>query len=262
MQKQHEQLHTQEKILRYELAQKRKLLNELKEELEYCREKWIQAREKNTTTELQWKQLRKEFASRKPQTDASTESGYSDDKSSSDEEPNYENKTQSKQENDIFENEVSKSHETISNTPILDEVKSAVGNIEESTLESNVNVDISSTNNDVNHSNDTTDKTDTVQSNERQINNDGDKLQSTSTANQTKFNLEEMLARREERLKRMEEQGKELVTKVTNTTKKSVDICNKLENLHGTYGEDSSSAENSQNVPSSSSTSNKDVTRE
>ncbi|KRT79200.1 hypothetical protein AMK59_8292, partial [Oryctes borbonicus] len=37
MQKQHQQLHTQEKILRYELAQKRKLLTELKEELEYCR---------------------------------------------------------------------------------------------------------------------------------------------------------------------------------------------------------------------------------
>lgn len=46
MQKQHQMLHTQENILRYELAQKRKLLNELKEELEYCREKWLQAREK------------------------------------------------------------------------------------------------------------------------------------------------------------------------------------------------------------------------
>ncbi|KAI4469633.1 hypothetical protein MML48_1g13324 [Holotrichia oblita] len=88
MQKQHQQLHTQEKILRYELAQKRKLLTELKEELEYCRQKWSQARKQNSSTEEQWKQLRSEFASRKTSiTDDinnSVESGYSDDKSSSD----------------------------------------------------------------------------------------------------------------------------------------------------------------------------------
>lgn len=90
-------LHTQEKILRYELAQKRKLLTQLKEELEYSREKWAQAREKNTNTEQQWKQLRTEFASRKSTLNDdsndsnSAESGYSDDKecSSSDEEPSY-----------------------------------------------------------------------------------------------------------------------------------------------------------------------------
>ncbi|KAK9693092.1 hypothetical protein QE152_g34433 [Popillia japonica] len=90
MQKQHQQLHTQEKILRYELAQKRKLLTELKEELEYCRQKWLQARKQNSSTEEQWKQLRSEFASRKTSiTDDinnSVESGYSDDKSSSDDE--------------------------------------------------------------------------------------------------------------------------------------------------------------------------------
>lgn len=94
MQKQHQQLHTQEKILRYELAQKRKLLNELKEELEYCREKWLQAKEKNNTTEEQWKQLRTEFTSRKTAIvedfNNSAESGYSDEReSSSDEEDLY-----------------------------------------------------------------------------------------------------------------------------------------------------------------------------
>lgn len=96
MQKQHQLLHTQEKILRYELAQKRKLLGELKEELEYSREKWAQAREKNSCTERQWKELRTEFASRRkaPFNDDinnSVESGYSDDREcSSDEEPGYE----------------------------------------------------------------------------------------------------------------------------------------------------------------------------
>ncbi|CAG9816371.1 unnamed protein product [Phaedon cochleariae] len=97
LQKQHQMLHTQEKILRYELAQKRKLLNELKEELEESREKWAQARAKNSNTEQQWRLLRTEFASRKntvlsEEYNNSGESGYSDDREglSSDEEPGYE----------------------------------------------------------------------------------------------------------------------------------------------------------------------------
>lgn len=101
LQKKHELLHTQEKILRYELAQKRKLLTELKGELEYSREKWQEAREKNSDTEKQWKQLRIEFASRKTgggdDSNNSVESGYSDDKeSSSEDEPDYD--TDEKQE--------------------------------------------------------------------------------------------------------------------------------------------------------------------
>ncbi|KAJ0176058.1 hypothetical protein K1T71_008232 [Dendrolimus kikuchii] len=83
----HHQLHTHEKILKYELQQKRKLLNELKEELEYCREKWEQAREKHTQTEEDWKKLRAEFSSRKiktgsPSLNNSAESGYSDERPS------------------------------------------------------------------------------------------------------------------------------------------------------------------------------------
>nr|XP_021201491.2 major antigen [Helicoverpa armigera] len=83
----HHQLHTHEKILKYELQQKRKLLNELKEELEYCREKWEQAREKNTQSERDWKTLRAEFSSRKaksfsPSFNNSGESGYSDERPS------------------------------------------------------------------------------------------------------------------------------------------------------------------------------------
>lgn len=65
MQAQHQQLHTHEEILRYELQQKRKMLQELKQELEYCREKWESARQKNTNTELEWRNLRREFAARK-----------------------------------------------------------------------------------------------------------------------------------------------------------------------------------------------------
>ncbi|XP_034234119.1 golgin subfamily A member 3 [Thrips palmi] len=65
LQAQHQQLHTHEKILRYELHQKRELLSELKQELEYCREKWESAREKNSQTDREWRVLRREFAARK-----------------------------------------------------------------------------------------------------------------------------------------------------------------------------------------------------
>lgn len=88
LRKHHHQLHTHEKILKYELQQKRKLLNELKEELEYCREKWEQAREKNSQSERDWRKLRAEFSSRKSKSSASfnnsAESGYSDERPSDD----------------------------------------------------------------------------------------------------------------------------------------------------------------------------------
>lgn len=77
---QHKQLHTQEKILRYELQHKRQLLTELKEELERCRDKWTMARKKNTQSEEDWRKLRREFAERKNrQVSTSAESGYEDE---------------------------------------------------------------------------------------------------------------------------------------------------------------------------------------
>lgn len=76
---QHRKLHTHEKILRYELQHKRTVLTELKQELEYCREKWDQARLKNTQSQEDWLSLREEFARRKCST--SVESGFEDDES-------------------------------------------------------------------------------------------------------------------------------------------------------------------------------------
>jgi hypothetical protein len=93
MQRQHRQLHTNEQVLRYQLFQKRRLLNELKEELEYCRRKWSAARQKNNDTEAQWRVLRTEITNRKlPAKPAdiddanqqSAESGYSGDEQLSD----------------------------------------------------------------------------------------------------------------------------------------------------------------------------------
>ncbi|VVC24865.1 Hypothetical protein CINCED_3A021161 [Cinara cedri] len=76
---QHRKLHTHEKILRYELQHKRTVLTGLKRELEYCKEKWDQARLKNTQSEQDWQSLREEFALRKCST--SVESGFEDDES-------------------------------------------------------------------------------------------------------------------------------------------------------------------------------------
>ncbi|XP_039951590.1 uncharacterized protein LOC120768899 [Bactrocera tryoni] len=87
MQRQHRQLHTQEQILRYQLQQKRRLLTELKDELEYCRRKWAAARAKNDESQEQWNDLRREFALRKLEhASNSAESGYSDSGQASDEE--------------------------------------------------------------------------------------------------------------------------------------------------------------------------------
>ncbi|XP_044735061.1 myosin-10-like [Chrysoperla carnea] len=84
LQRQHEQLHTNEQILCYELRQKRKMLNELKEELELCKGKWKSAREKNKESEHECRKLRSEFASRRSMAilesgNNSAESGYSDE---------------------------------------------------------------------------------------------------------------------------------------------------------------------------------------
>lgn len=76
---QHRKLHTHEQILRYELQHKRTVLTELKQELKYCREKWDEARLKNTQSEQDWQSLREEFARRKCST--SVESGFEDDES-------------------------------------------------------------------------------------------------------------------------------------------------------------------------------------
>uniref|UniRef100_A0A1A9V0W1 Uncharacterized protein n=1 Tax=Glossina austeni TaxID=7395 RepID=A0A1A9V0W1_GLOAU len=91
MQRQHRQLHTQEQILRYQLQQKRRLLSELKDELEYCRRKWAAARAKNDESQEQCNDLRREFAKRKLEDgNNSGESGYSDSCGPASEEEDHE----------------------------------------------------------------------------------------------------------------------------------------------------------------------------
>ncbi|BET03237.1 Pleckstrin homology domain containing, family F (With FYVE domain) member [Nesidiocoris tenuis] len=89
LKKQHANLHSSEQVLRYELAQKRLLLTELKKKLEECKENWSLARQKNSQTEKDWKLLRSEFALRKQQA-SSAESGYEESPTDSqDEEDNW-----------------------------------------------------------------------------------------------------------------------------------------------------------------------------
>ncbi|KAF2899573.1 hypothetical protein ILUMI_06602 [Ignelater luminosus] len=274
MQKQHQQLHTQEKILRYELAQKRKLLNELKEELEYCREKWLQAREKNSTTEEQWKQLRTEFALRKntnsEDLNNSAESGYSDEResSSSDEDDTSETiagcsglaenvkvdeiidivaKELEKVENqstniedvedkdqtilEVIKDEITKIESGNRNEEELQACSSSaleepLSQQEEDTIEVGIVLNNNTGSTDIVNSNETL-KTDLVQTEEVQ--------------KDTRKTPEEMFAAREERLKRLEQQAKDLVAQTASTSSRSVEICAKLDDLHEQYGCDQTS---------------------
>ncbi|KAF5300703.1 hypothetical protein FQA39_LY11065 [Lamprigera yunnana] len=238
MQKQHQLLHTQENILRYELAQKRKLLNELKEELEYCREKWLQAREKNSITEKQWKQLQSEFASRKRLAE-SVESGYSDDRESStsdsDEDTcgNKQNILKVVQEEiENIENSstrVKSKHEDISDT-----YKKLEEHILE-TIKKTQNEDYSSLPTLINKMELATSeaKTSAVEEN--------------SSLNVTN-DSENVLQRRERRLRQLEEETKQLVNKVAKNANRGDEFCSKLNMLHDRYGDSGGN----QNEPSTS----------
>lgn len=292
MQKQHQMLHTQEKILRYELAQKRKLLTELKEELEYSREKWTQAREKNSNTEQQWRQLRTEFASRRSTVanDNSVESGYSDDResSSSDEEPGYETDVSECAQKASSSDDV----QDLSDIKELTGAATIVDLIESETVEIAC-ADLSSTNHVLSEQ-----KTDSVQNQDSiekteecrivpEASLEGDRLvetveivdkcmivpepsvevagnsqevryglefgeelsgESPEVTNITgtceedkpRQSLEDVLAKRDARLRRLEGQAEQLVTKATNTADRSVVISNRLDNLHEVHGQSSS----------------------
>ncbi|KAJ8939530.1 hypothetical protein NQ314_011097 [Rhamnusium bicolor] len=269
LQKQHQMLHTQEKILRYELAQKRKLLTELKEELEYSREKWAQAREKNSSTEQQWRQLRTEFASRRntitnDDLNNSVESGYSDDResSSSDEEPGYETDisecAQKVSNGDHIEVlSVVKENQEITdegsvlnlNQNQLDEVVFPDQNEEASgsscSTKEVVHSDVEQLKTDLVQNIDNVEKTvecTNLQASEAElvatnIESGNSEQPSVSHDVSSVRSLEETLARRDRRLKRLEGQAEQLVTKVTNTANRSVAISNRLDNLHEVYGQ-------------------------
>ncbi|CAG9855965.1 unnamed protein product [Phyllotreta striolata] len=277
LQKQHHLLHTQEKILRYELAQKRKLLNELKAELEYSREKWTQAREKNTTTEEQWKQLRKEFASRKNTTtfdefNNSAESGYSDDREgSSDDEPGYETdvsecdkkipvaSASNENAGAIVEDvELSSTEDqpAVSSTSLIpDEANSSELSVNVSTRKDEESKD--SVVLECGSKNPVASESDTVEGIQEENvpecsskNQPGTSSSSKVSAEpnssrvESSLSFDEMIARKEERLRRLEGQTTDLVAQAANTASRSVEISNKLDTLHEIYGESNEPSDN------------------
>lgn len=364
MQRQHQQLHTHEKILRYELSQKRKMLTELKEELQYCRDKWEQAREKNTSTEEQWKQLRSEFALRKVTTvddlNNSAESGYSDEREgSSDDESTYETnkiailaeKNSSDTDNDetshgsdtedLLETAFSKAcsssalqqpnlklsevyvlnsdmpltsnpndtenmtniscdnkvdfdfsecstlHSTENETDspvqiekiiessqnIVENISSSQDEVQKSIEETpNINEEIGhntqadaetssqyievqnsnvETTNEIENGSSQNDDTIEDQSIESEETSQDDEtmVPSTSQSSGVQRTSEEILSKREERLRRLEEQCKLLVTKVTNTTSRGAEISSRLTTLHEQYGSTSeNTTQNQENI--------------
>lgn len=148
--------------------------------MEYCRDKWQQAREKNTNTEREWFELRTEFSSRKKLVadiaNDSPESGYSEDRDSLTEE-----------EEDVEEQPRKRS--------LVEVIQSEIEEIE------------------------------------------GVKGEEVAgCSGKSRLFSEEFLQAKDERLKRLEEEAKSLMTKVTETSNKSANMCNKLESLHETYG--------------------------
>ena len=61
----HAKLHTSKSILRYELKEKREILQNLREELECSREQWHTIRQKNYETEQAWTDLKEELNERR-----------------------------------------------------------------------------------------------------------------------------------------------------------------------------------------------------
>ncbi|XP_018575529.1 myosin-10 [Anoplophora glabripennis] len=290
LQKQHQMLHTQEKILRYELAQKRKLLTELKEELEYSREKWTQAREKNSNTEQQWKLLRTEFASRRNTVanDNSVESGYSDDResSSSDEEPGYETDLSECTQKASGSDDLSDNKEIVGGATILalieDEIVEIVcadSNDVHSELKTDsvqnqekfektgecrsvpdTNIEAAGTSTEDSRFKETAEDvaecvvpeanveieeelsigTSQNEPSESEESHESETTRIPEEDDRSRGFLEEVLAQRDARLRRMEGQAEQLVTMAANTANRSVVISSRLDDLHDTYGQSSS----------------------
>lgn len=214
--------------------------------MEYSREKWQQAREKNVTTEKQWSQLRTEFAARRIVVDdgvnnnSSVESGYSDERESSstdeEDEPGYETDVFECNEKTLVSEETASKNQSQIDKCEMFNLKQK--NINKTSLEQSDSSDLILLNT-------LSCKTDLKQNSEKTVNSTLDNSASTSSINTQSSETssikasDEILAAREQRLKHLEGQCKQLVTKVKNTADKSVAISNKINHLHEIYGESS-----------------------
>jgi len=229
MRTQHSQLRTSEAILRYDLQQKRKIVNELKEELQHCNDIWKKARSKTKESEDTWKELKDEFASRRRSRPLaaddsmemnSGESGYSDDRGDD---------SGSTSEGEDITGDITGS-ELSSESLITPEETSRPGssNFTESTV-SDENENASSV---ISFGIFTPTPEDPRRSQSQEVQ---DNIRNEQ-AEAPKVAFEEMLDARDARLTRMEEQASQLFRKVVRTSNMSVAISNRLEELHEQYG--------------------------
>ncbi|GAB0086222.1 hypothetical protein DMENIID0001_002270 [Sergentomyia squamirostris] len=254
LQRQHRQLHTQEQVLRYQLQQKRRLLVELKEELEYCRQKWAKAREKNEDSEMKWELLRREFAARKDGS-ASAESGYSDDPVS--EEEDEENQGFEKTPDTLSEDEViGAEKETVNETktPARSETLEEMFNRISASVQDNPQGDISES--DAPPPPPLPPPPATLASNENVRVDLANSIPSTSRSGALLTeNEEEYTARRAARLKRLEEECKTFMVKMSVNREKGSQLSHQLDQVHTRFGE-------GENNPGESSTSQSETIEE
>ncbi|XP_055712235.1 CAP-Gly domain-containing linker protein 1 [Phlebotomus papatasi] len=237
LQRQHRQLHTQEQVLRYQLQQKRRLLLELKEELEYCRVKWAKAREKNEDSEVQWESLRREFASRKDGS-ASAESGYSDDPVSEDDEDD------GKSAGDVDSDEEIQKIPTIipqvidKKNPSNETLEEMFNRISGSVQEENPPEIVENTSPRA-----TTPPENNLENNAANVENAATSTSNASTSVLTE-NEEDYTARRAARLKRLEEECKTFMAKMTENRNRGSQLCNHLDRVHTRFGDNRTVEEN------------------
>lgn len=249
MERQHQQLHTHEKILRYELQQKRKLLTELKEELEYCKDKWDRAKQKNCESQIEWDKLRIEFASRKIKSNESinnsVESGYSDERVSDEDsdvsdggivsERKRLKKKSKSAETDAVDNGAIKDAEEAVDSDILQDEEVASNDGIEVTSEGEIQANLADTEDQ--SASEVLSKNGENSEEESTVNSPGEPVATSSSSTPNNGTCyDDVLATRSARLKKLEEQCYVLVNKVTKTKIKGVQLCNRLEELHNQYG--------------------------
>jgi hypothetical protein len=259
MRSQHSQLRNSEAILRYDLQQKRKIVTELKEELEWCKATWQEAKNKTTESEEQYRNLKDEFASRRRRpllADDSTEmnsaeSGYSDGRGEDD---SAGSSTSDCEENsgDMTGSEPSSASKSPDILPPFDSRPGSSGAFTDSTLSNETALEVVSSpqtiesvsSSQVSQSPPMSPATGAIKKTFVVTPTpDPDPLpalDSPSTnppENTAPPRVEEILDARAARLKRLEEQCSQLFKRVVRTSNMSVAISNRLEELHEQYGD-------------------------
>lgn len=239
------------------------MLNELKQELEYCRDKWESARKKNDESETEWKKLRREFAARKTKVyiksslNDSGESGFSDEQNESGEDFDADRSTT---QSPIDRKLISSKPESQPGSPLSTLVEVKTVQLEANVREADVVEIVLEECQDYTPSSPTSSSAPNhILPDASNVGTESVKSVKTETTEECATSAsvaeeERQKARdaREQRLKRLEEQCKLLVRQVDITTHKSNFLNDRLGELHEQYG----SSEDGREEASTSTSSN------